>query len=477
MFSTPPQRAAPSFSDMLVRKAPPTDADLSRVSIDELMECLHTLRGRNKSRTRDMAFDRHARISLLVRHLIVKRRHRLTPFLYECAMAAAGDPQSSGVTTINLMRDMSQQRIEPTQEFYNLALECLMIHPNYVAMLEILELMHGKWAAPQLTHAVVLLRDEQYELAYEKLMELQADKVRVDPWVYDVFVLVFGKMGFLDEMLELLAARRELRSPKGMDVLELYALDACSAAFHYPGTVMGWKLLVRSGKLNPTDGMVENVLDTAARATDTALATEALDLLAQRTKVRDYHYDSLIDALTQAGDIATVVRVYCIMHDSGIPVTKDVADRLIESTRDIGPELNSWLFEDAEEGRLIPRTLVDAAMAKHIAASDYPLAMDLFAHYDKLCGGACPADVTLQLIRQCKDLATTSELCARFLDGVRVAGVGAAGELLEQFHATIGELFADGMATQGQACYDKLVERGFDVSAVQRPAWWTAMNK
>lgn len=469
------KRLGPSFAEMLTRKLPPTDKDLSRVSIDEITEGLRTLRAREKPWTCTSGVDRHARITLLVRHLVVVRKQRLTAFLYECMMDNMSDPQGSGITAINLIRDMAQQGIAPTHEFYNLALEVLMVHPNYAALLEVLELMKARNMPPQKqTVAVALLRDEQYELAYDSLLKMHAEKTRVDPWVYDVFIFVFGKTGFLDEMLEILASRLELEYAEGLDTLQLYALDVCSAAFHYPGTVSGWSTLVRSGKVNPSDGVVENVLDTAAREADTAMATEALDMLANRVKIRDYHYESLVEAFTNAGDLAGAVRVYCIMHETGIFVTQEVANRLIQSAGERGAGLASWLLEAGQEGKTLPSALVDAVMVNQIAASNYDQAMKLFADYEKLCGNKCPDDVTLQLIRQCRDISAIQELCDGYLDAAKDSDGNES--LMEDFNATVEKLFADGSMPQGQACFDKLTEKGLDTSGIQRPHVWKLIS-
>lgn len=476
MFSVgKPKHSGSSYSYLFDRKLPPTEQELSRATIDEIVESIHILRGREKPWKSTSPVQRHERIMQLVRHLIVARKQRLTAFLYECLMDAMGDPQGSGITVVNIMRDLSRQGIEPTAAFYNSALESLTVHPNYVALLEVLAVMRRrKWHTNRQTTALAYLRDEQNEMAYDTLMELHAAKTRVDPWVYDIFIFVFGRMGFLDEMLEILSIRMELRATESLDALQLFALDACSAAFHYPGTVAGWNALVRTGRVNPADGIVENVLDTAAREGDTALATEALDMLAHRTRMRDYHYDSLIDAFMRTGDLASVVRIYSIMHESGIPVTKQVVDRLVEVTQGMGTLLNSWLFDVNQEGRLLPQSLVDAAMAKQIAASEYDAAMDLFFEYEKLCGTECSYDLTLQLIRQCKDISTINTLC----DKVLTSHMKASGETamrMERFNSIVTELFADGRMTQAQACFDKLTERGLDTSGIERPVWWTLM--
>ncbi len=446
-------------------KAPPSDATLSAASIDELVDHLHTLRDREQPwRYTTSSVDRHKRIVHIVRHLVVRRRQRLTAFFYECIVDTMGDPESSGLALVHLIKDMAQQGIEPTQAFYSGALESLMVHPNYVAMLEILEHTRARgWPESRQTVAVALLRDEQYELAYDTLMELHAGNARVDPWIYDIVVFVFGKMGFVDEMTELLTARLSLASTQGLDALQFFALDVCSAAFHYPGTVAGWNTLVRSGKVNPPDGVVENVLNTAARQADTALASEALDMLAQRTRVHDYHYDSLIDAFILGDDLPAAARLHCIMHTSGIPVTKAAAKRLVTAAGSRGRELNAWLLNSAteeEEKLLAPPRLVHAAIARHVLEADAPLALELYARYEQLCGERWPPlEVLLQLLPHCGDDAgTVAEMSDRLLEelAAHARDEPAHGMIVQKLEAAIEELMRAGRTAEGRLFSEKL---------------------
>ncbi|EGX94729.1 pentatricopeptide repeat protein [Cordyceps militaris CM01] len=463
---------APRQIKVLTSKAPPSDAILFAASIDELTDHLHTLRGREQPWiSTTSTVDRHKRIVHLVRHLVVQRRQRLTAFLYECIVDTMGDPENSGTALVALIKDMAQQGIEPTQAFYTGALESLMVHPNYAAMLEIMH--HARacdWPDNKPTLTVALLRDEQYELAYDTLMGLHASSARVEPWIYDIFVFVFGKMGFVDEMMDILVARLSLASTDGLDALQLYALDVCSAAFHYPGTLAGWNTMVRSGKVTPPDGVVENVLNTASRQADTALASEALDMLAQRTKLHDYHYDSLVDAFIQDGDLGAATRLHCIMHTSGVPVTKAAARRLVAAagTARRAPELNEWLrtatTADAEEKLLAPPRLVNAAITAHLLASDVPLALDLHARYEQLCGERWPPlEVMLRLLPHYGGDDGRAEAAAglrdRLLDELRAQeGEEPRRMIAQKLRAAAEELVKDGRTDEGRLFAEKLDE-------------------
>ncbi|KAJ4165297.1 hypothetical protein LMH87_006934 [Akanthomyces muscarius] len=456
-------KPAPKQISIVTGKAPPSDATLFAASIDELIDHLHTLRGREKPwKYTTSPVERHKRIVHIVRHLVVQRRQRLTAFLYECVVDTMGDPDSSGLSLVHLMKDMAQQGIEPTQAFYSGALESLMVHPNYVALLEILEHTRARdWPESRQTIAVALLRDEQYELAYDTLMELHTSNTRVDPWIYDIFVFALGRMGFVDEMTEILAARLSLASTQGLGALQFFALDVCSAAFHYPGTVAGWNTLVRNGKVNPSDGILENVINTAARQADTALASEALDMLAQRTRVQDYHYDSVIDAFILGDDLASATRLHCIMHTSGIPVTKAAAKRLVAAAAHRGRELNAWLRSASdEESLLAPPRLVNAAINRHVLEADADLAMELYARYEQLCGEKWPPlEVLLQLLPHCDgESSTVAEMSDRLLEELAAQEREESRQMVAQkLQVAIERLMLDGRtAEEGRRFEEKL---------------------
>ncbi|KAM3545373.1 hypothetical protein ARSEF1564_001686 [Beauveria bassiana] len=458
---------------VLTSETPPNEAMLFALSIDELIDHLHTLRGREKPWIATASHvNRHNRIVHIVRHLVVRRQQRLTAFLYECIVDTLSDPECSGVALVALMRDMAQQNIEPTREFYSGALESLAVHPSYVAMLEILEQARARdWPEDRQTVALALLRDEQYELAYDTLMELHAGNTRVAPWVYDIFVFVFGKMGFVDEMMEVLTARLSLASTDGLDALQFYALDICSGAFHYPGTLAGWNTLVRSGKVHLADGIVENVLNTAARQADTTLASEALDMLAQRTRVQDYHYDSLIDAFILDNDLASATRLHCIMHTSSIPVSEAAVQRLITAAAtgagQRGRELNEWLLAASAQKLVAPPRLVHAAITRHVLEDDAELALELYSRYEQLCDETWPpVEVMLLLLPHCRaGKPATAALRDRLLEELRAQEPGEARDAMAaRLAAVVEKMLADGKtAAEGMLLKEKLDE------TMQRP--------
>lgn len=332
-------------------------------------------------------------------------------------MDAMADPQGSAQGVRKLLDDMASQNMKPTATMCQSALAALANHPDYALRQEILAVMQEFWFTtdtPAKQSVVLgLLRDEQYELAYAKLTEMIEQDVRIEPWVYDIFILVFGKLGFLDEMLLLLYRRKNVNgSDDGMTSLLYYALDVCSQAFHHAGTVFAWNAVVRSSLLQPSDGIVENVLATAARYGDAALATEALERIAQRTRVLAYHYEAVAEAFARSGDMAGAFRILGIMKQNGIRIvrgnTRAIHEALKSSPRLI-KEAEAALRGLEPDGQL-PLAVVSVVIEAIAETHGGEQAMALYRDVPGLCGEQAGASTVQTLIIHSRDSETRRSL-------------------------------------------------------------------
>lgn len=91
----------------------------------------------------------------------------------------------------------------------------------------------------------------------------------------------------------------------------------------YEGTVYIWRARVETSYLNPSDGTCTNVLNTAARASDSSLATDVVRVLSQRVSRLDMnHYEALLAAYVNSGDIRTALRILSIMKKARLEPTE-----------------------------------------------------------------------------------------------------------------------------------------------------------
>ncbi|KAF7546576.1 hypothetical protein G7Z17_g8329 [Cylindrodendrum hubeiense] len=294
-----------------------------------------------------MVPDPHARIVRFVKFLITRRKYTPDAFIYECMMDAMTDPEGSALGVRNLLRDMDSQGISPTAAICYSALEALTVHPDYIMRQEVIDIMTKYWheitMSAKQNIAIGMLRDGQHELALAKLTELHEGGEHIDLWVYDIFIVEFGSMGFLDEMLQLL---RQRKYAKGTDdafrSLLLHALDVFSQAYHQAGTKFVWEYVVSQPLLNPSNAIIENILGTAARHADTTLATEALGILSSRGRVPDHQYEALVDAFAAAEDMAGTLGVLAIMERNGASVQPGTTRRIYQAMKN-----NPWLITEA----------------------------------------------------------------------------------------------------------------------------------
>ncbi|KAL6791336.1 hypothetical protein GGI42DRAFT_346698 [Trichoderma sp. SZMC 28013] len=372
--------------------------------------------------------DQHLRIVQLVQHLMRVENQPITPFIYECLMDAMAHPRGSVDGVRRILDDMvEQQGMKPTAELCNAALRALMNHPDYVLRMEIGNIMQEYWfpidTPVKQTVAIGLLRDDQHELAYAKLTEMIEQGAKVDPWVYDIFILVFGKLGFLDEMLQLLYRRKNLAGSTDPMVINLtyYALDVCSQAYHHAGTLFGWLSVVQNHLVQPSDGIVENVLGTAARNADAQLATEALDMVSQRTRAQPYHYEAVVEAFAGSGDLAAAIRTLSIMSENGIRIGRGYTRTLHKAVRS-RPELldnAEAVVREAARARPVPRAAAAAVVESIAEAHGSAKALSLYRDLPTLCDVEPPNARMLQnLIIHSADEATAKYFAKEYADQV-----------------------------------------------------------
>lgn len=228
--------------------------------------------------------------------------------------------------------------------------------------------------------AIGLLRDEQYELALEKLHEMYEKGIQIEGWVYDIFIYVFGKMEFLDDALRIV--RHRLDSGQEVPVNVWYfLLDVCSKGQNIAATRYIWNRAVLQGILNPSDGVALNVLNMAAVYGDTELCTPVIEYLASRgTRLNRHHYEALIDAYAAQGNVEKTLEVYCIMRAAGVEVTNSSTGSLAFAlTRD--PSLIDQAIQamsDLQGKHNVPIAVFNCVL-NEIVKADVPQPDDAFA--------------------------------------------------------------------------------------------------
>ncbi|KAL1879819.1 hypothetical protein Daus18300_001657 [Diaporthe australafricana] len=350
--------------------------DMPRATSEEIYEALR--------RTRVSGRPRHRRTTAaLVKHLLASGTAPNT-FIYETLLMAHAAIDGSADTVKELLREMRQKKLPWSSTAYHAALQALAVHPDYLLRNTIIKEMKERWLeiSPEGHQhiAIGLLRDEQYELALEKLREMSDSGIQIEGWVCDIFIYVFGKMGFLDEALRIV--RHRLDSGQEIPVNVWYfLLDVCSKGQRIEATRFVWNRAVQPGIVNPSDGVALNVLNMAAVYGDTDLCTPVIEYLASRgTRLNRYHYEALIDAYAAQGNVEKALEVYCIMQAAGVEVNNSSTSSLAFAlTRD--PSLIDKAIQamsGLREKHNVPITIFNSVL-NEIVKADAEQSDDAFA--------------------------------------------------------------------------------------------------
>jgi hypothetical protein len=96
--------------------------------------------------------------------------------------------------------------------------------------------MKERWfgLSPDGWHNLVigLIRDRQYEIAMDKLEQMHSDEIKVQPWLYDIFMFQLCEAEEMDEAFKLLQYRYHARRNDILTTVWYYLLDKFSSAFH-----------------------------------------------------------------------------------------------------------------------------------------------------------------------------------------------------------------------------------------------------
>lgn len=259
----------------------------------------------------------------LTNHLVTNRDMGRSEFVYESLVDAMAHPSGSSHGLLEILKDMNKSGLAWTETVCRSALRALTVHPHYTLQLVILDVMRANWyrfEASDVQNVILgLLRDEQYDLAYVRLMEMGQAGAAPELWMFDIMAMVLGYARYYDEMLDVCELRGQRSSDDGGYVNLVYQLlDSCSTGFHYSGTAAAWKMGVVAGLFKPSDGILQNVLFTAANHGDPELAGAAYEELTARTRVNDEQHCALLESFLKAKDFPGALNFISIMEGLGI---------------------------------------------------------------------------------------------------------------------------------------------------------------
>ncbi|KAI0409574.1 hypothetical protein F4802DRAFT_604272 [Xylaria palmicola] len=352
-------------------------------------------------------------ITRLVEYLVKERGERPNAVLYESLIKANTDKQhGSAKAAAQILQEIQSHHIVTTPEIYWALLEVTAVHPDYVLRAQVLHDMKNRWysLAPSAEISIIvgLLRDGQHELALSKLEELNKTPINVPPWLFDVFLYTFGELGFHDETLSILKHRQKVvgamkRAPLSSNAWQ-FLLDVFSRDAFQPGITYVWGHAVTPGHINPSDGMLLNVLNAASMHGDTAMAMSAIRKLSTRgMKLSMHHYEALILVHVQQNDLQKALTVLCIMAKAGLSPDLASTRPLFQMLRNSPSSTDQALrvLHNLKLQYIVPAAAFNVVLESAAAHQGFKVAFDLYRTIRQVCIDGPDLETFDILLRHC----------------------------------------------------------------------------
>jgi pentatricopeptide repeat protein len=355
---------------------------------------------------------------LMVNYLVKERGERPNLRIYSSLILSNVNPEGSVAVMMDQIKELRDEGLELDLHACHDVLKVLAVHPDYLLQTEILDYMQARWM--ELTedgwHDIVagLLRSVQFELALDKLDQMQETGMQIQPWLYDMAIYVLTQAGELDEVLRLLKFRSELGDAAVTACMWTFILDKAGELLHYDLISHVWKRKVKDGYLNPSSGICLNVLNAAARKADTDLAIDVFRVLGERNAFLDHqHYEMLIEAYMNAGDLTNALTILYVMQESYVfPDENTIRPIVMYMQQDSArPQQGFEILRTAQKMRKkIPAAAMNACIEGALGHGNLDLAIEFYKTMHVICiHGADTATFNL-LLKGCyaaarKDLA------------------------------------------------------------------------
>lgn len=254
-------------------------------------------------------------------YLVAKRRERPNLQLYNALILSNVDHEYGAAWRVSdLLDEMQADGLQMDVGICHAVLKVVAVHVDHLMRTDVLDYMQRRWyhLSEDGAHDVAagLLREGLFEQALQQLDRMRQGNGRVDGWLWDMAVYTLCNAGEIEEAFRIVRTRYDSASSVISRSVWFYLLDKGSEARHHDATSLVWTSQVNSGYMNPSSGICLNVLTTAARAGDAAMATEVFSHLSKRgTAFQPIHYELLISTYLSASppDLKRALSILTIM--------------------------------------------------------------------------------------------------------------------------------------------------------------------
>ena len=282
-------------------------------------------------------------ITNLLKVLIVHRSVKPTVSHFEALILANSDAELGSAKAVKaVLQEMEREQVAIGTSVYEAALKAclphfvtkqfggadsmqvLAVHPDYVFRASILDSMAKQWMSltPSMEHSVTAgwIREGQLELAMQGIERMHQQKTPNETWLYGLMIYSLCAVEDFDAVLRLLYFAEDERVDIPTYTLH-HILDRASECLNLDLTKRIWRDMVEPMYIIPSTGISYNVLLTAARCGDTALADSVTKVLSHRqSKPSELEYDLLEQTFVKAGDKGGAEKVRLRREQTEVPI-------------------------------------------------------------------------------------------------------------------------------------------------------------
>lgn len=325
----------------------------------------------------------------IAEYLVGTRRERPNLQLYSALILSNVDHEHGAAWRVSdLLDELQEDGLQMDASICHAVLKVVSVHVDHLLRTDVLDYMQKRWyqLSEDGAHDVAagMLREGLFEQALQQLDKMRQGNGRVDGWLWDMAVYTLCDAGEIEEAFRIVRTRYDSGSSIIGRSVWYYLLDKGSEARHHDATSLVWTSQVNQGYINPSSGMCLNILTTAARAGDAAMATEVFSHLSKRgTAFQPIHYELLISTYLSASppDLKRAMSILTIMPleklEPSLAETRSLYAHL-RSQPGLMKEAFAQLRELHEQDRTIPIAALNLLIECHVEQRNFAEAMRIY---------------------------------------------------------------------------------------------------
>ena len=241
---------------------------------------------------------------------------------------------------------------------------------------------------------VGLLKENQLAIAVEKLQEMRSLDIFILEWIPPAVIHCLIANGEYAEAVRLLEQQTEDERETGQLNTWNLLLQAASQDHDHEVVSTVWRRAVKPEYLNPSSGICEDVLNTAAGVGDLDLASKVFRTLAERKDAAALEVcEPMLETYIQSNRLSEAIELLCAMNDNGLVPSEAALRPVVEScirnssivNEDLLQTLRELTANDVSVKQTVPIELVNAIMEINLRSSEARQAKTLFDDRTSVC--------------------------------------------------------------------------------------------